>query len=262
LYDFGIRIAFFSLDGRELKVGNNVGICRYCQSIRMCKGGAAACNNEDREGRKLAFSRKKLVIYTCHAGMTEIVKPIIKQGNLLGYAMIGQIRTITLPPSNWTSLWDSHQSEKLADIFRSQPLISESNLIEIIEMFSHLMELLTSNNMIDSIGIDMPSRLSGYIQKHINEALSLSDACEAMNLSQSRLSHVVKERYGISYTTLVRTLKMEHARFLLSHYSDMAISEVSLAVGYVDPQYFSKVFRQVSGLSPTLYRKQQLFPQS
>lgn len=257
---FGIRIAFFAPDGKELKVGNNVSICRYCQSIRMCKGGAAACSKEDREGRKLAYERKKLVIYTCHSGMCEVVKPIIQQGNLLGYAMIGQIRTVVQPVSYWSSRWNEIHKETLEDIFSSQPVINQSNLMQIIEMFSYLMDLLTSSNMIDYQGVDVASKLSAYIQKNINEALPLSDVCAEMNLSASRLSHVVKERYGISYTALVRQLKMEMARFLLSHYAHMSIAEVAQEVGFVDAQYFSKVFRKESGLSPTIYRKQQIFP--
>jgi len=258
---FGIRIAFYSPDGKELKVGNDVNICRYCQSIRMCPTGAAACSKEDRKGRVLAYTRKRLVTYTCHAGMTEVVKPIIKQGNLLGYAMIGQIRTEKLPPVYWSSRWNSTYKENLEEIFSSQPLLSQSTLGHIIEMFSYLMDLLISNNMIEHTGIDIPSRLSAYIQQHIDEPLPLSSTSVAMNLSQSRLSHVVKERYGISYTSLIRRLKMEQSRFLLSHYPDMTITEVSSAVGFSDSQYFSKIFRKESGISPSLYRKQQISTQ-
>ncbi len=257
---FGIRIAFFAPDGRELKVGNNVSTCRYCQSVRMCKGGATACINEDRKGRILAYERKKLVMYTCHAGMSEVVKPLIQQGALLGYAMIGQIRTKELPVVYWSSRWNSLREEKLEDIFASQPLIPQSHLMHIVEMFSYLMDLLTSNNMIGHTGVDVSSKFTAYIQKHIDETLPLTESSIEMNLSPSRLSHVVKESYGMSYTALIRKLKMEQARFLLSHYTYMSITEVALAVGYDDPQYFSRVFRHESGFSPSSYKKQQINP--
>ncbi len=258
---FGIRIAFFAPDGRELKVGNNAGNCRYCQSIRMCPGGAAACYDGDKKGRILAYQRKKLVVYTCHAGLIEVVKPIIQQGNLLGYAMIGQIRTNELPVVYWSARWNSRHEERLEDIFATQPLIAQSHLMQIIEMFSDLMDLLTSANMIDHSGIDVPSRLSGFIQQHIDEAIPLARASSEMHLSASRLSHLVKEHFGISYSALVRQLKMEQARFLLSHYQYMTIAEVAAALGFSDPQYFSRVFRQESEMSPTAYRKQQISPQ-
>lgn len=258
---FGIRIAFFAPDGRELKVGNNEGICRYCKAIRMCKGGAAACSNSDRDGRILAQKRKKLVIYTCHAGMTEVVKPIMQQGALLGYAMIGQIRTTSLPPISFSSLWNSLHEEKLEAIFATQPLITQSNLMQIIEMFSYLMDLLSHEKMIHSTAIDVPSRVSGFIQSHIDEQLPLTRTSHEMNLSPSRISHLVKERYGISYTSLVRKLKMERARFLLTHFPDMSINEVALAVGISDGQYFSRIFRKMSNTSPTMYRNQQINPQ-
>ncbi len=257
---FGIRIAFFAPDGRELKVGNNAGICRYCQSIKMCQGGAIACYEEDRKGKILAYQRQKLVTYTCHAGMTEVVKPIIQQENLLGYAMIGQIRTKKLPVVRWSSSWNAQHKEKLEDILSAQPLICQSDLVLIIEMFSDLMDLLTSEHMIDHTGIDIPSKLSGYIQHHIDEAIPLARASSEMNLSESRLSHLIKGRYGISYSALVRRIKMEQARFLLSHYQYMTIAEVASAVGFQDPQYFSRIFRQECKKSPTAYRKQQISP--
>jgi len=257
---FGIRIAFFSPDGRELKVGNNVSDCRYCQSIKMCPGGASSCHNEDKNGRILAFQRKKLVVYTCHAGMTEAIKPIIQQENLLGYAMIGQIRTKELPVVYWSSRWNAHHSERLEDIFVNQPLIAQANLMLIIEMFSDLTDLFTSENMIDHTGIDVPSKLAGYIQQHIDETIPLARAASKMNLSASRLSHLIKERYGISYTVLVRRLKMEQARFLLSHYHYMTIAEIASATGFSDPQYFSRIFRQEGNMTPSAYRKQQFSP--
>ncbi|MDC7244821.1 MAG: PocR ligand-binding domain-containing protein [Sphaerochaetaceae bacterium] len=257
---FGIRIAFFSPDGRELKVGNDASICRYCRSVRMCPGGAAACSAEDREGRILAYTRKKLVTYTCHGGMTEVVKPLIRHENLLGYAMIGQIRTEELPPVLWSSQWNATHDEKLEEIFVSRPMVGKRELMQIIEMFSYLMDLLISNNMIEQTDSNVSTKLSAYIQQHIDEMLPLSSACAAMNLSQSRLSHVVKEHYGISYTSLVRQLKMEQARFLLTHYPDMSVTEVASAVGFQDSQYFSKVFRKECAVSPSEYRKQQIFP--
>lgn len=258
---FGIRIAFFSPDGKELKVGNNEGICRYCKAIRMCKGGAASCSKADRDGRILAQKRKKLVIYTCHAGMTEVVKPIIQQGALLGYAMIGQIRTTTLPPNRFSSMWNATHEEKLEDIFLTQPLITQSNLMHIIEMFSYLMDLLSQEKMIYNSAIEAPRSISGFIQNHIDEQLSLERTSREIHLSPSRISHIVKEQYGISYTSLVRKLKMERARFLLTHFPNMSISEVALEVGIPDGQYFSRVFRKESNISPTQYRKQQINPQ-
>lgn len=259
---FGIRIAFFAPDGKELKVGNNINICRYCQSIRMCHQGAAACNAEDRSGRILANQRKKVVIYTCHGGMTEVIKPILQQGQLLGYAMIGQIRTQKLPPPKWCSKWNIKHAENLENIFSIQPLISQTKLMQIVDLFCDITDLLITRKMIDHTGIDIPIRVSAYIQEHIHDVLPLPVTATSMHVSESRLSHLIKEYYGISYSALVKNLKMEHARFLLTHYFDMTIGEIAAAVGYSDPQYFSRVFSKNSGISPSDYRKQQNYPQS
>ena len=49
-------------------------------------------------------------------------------------------------------------------------------------------------------------------------------------------------------------MKMERACYLLDT-NNQPVSRVAQALGYDDPQYFSRLFRKVTGLSPRDYRK-------
>jgi AraC-like DNA-binding protein len=102
----------------------------------------------------------------------------------------------------------------------------------------------------------------GYLKTHPELCVSLSEAADFACLSKSRLSHLIKERYGLSYYALVRQIKMEHARFLLSHYLTMNIDEVAQAIGMDDAQYFSRIFKKEHDVSPSQYRKRQDSPQT
>jgi AraC-like DNA-binding protein len=259
---FSIRISFFTPDGSELKVGNNMSICSYCTAIKQSPGGAQTCFEQDRNARREAYNKQALVAYTCHGGMTEAVKPIIQDSILIGYAMIGQIRTKSLPPSHWCQVWETQSDEPLRELYERQQLRSPSELKAILQLFDNLMDLITAKKMIKHTGIDKLTGLVGYLKTHPELCVSLSEAADFACLSKSRLSHLIKERYGLSYYALVRQIKMEHARFLLSHYLTMNIDEVAQAIGMDDAQYFSRIFKKEHDVSPSQYRKRQDSPQT
>lgn len=258
---FQIRIAFYSPDGRELKVGQNRDLCAYCRMVRHCPGGREACEDEDRKARIKAMEKQSLLVYTCHGGMTEAVKPIILEDRLIGFAMIGQIRMADQAPAHWGSLWkDTGRKPSLQEAFEAQPICRKSDLPRILELFSDLMDLLGTQGKIIRKGGDRMSRLVTWMKNHLSEDLTLEEGARELGISSSRLSHCIREQADSSFTRLLRELRMEKARFLLSHFPEKSVQSVAADLGYKDPLYFSKQFKSVCGLSPNKYKKQQEFP--
>ena len=62
------------------------------------------------------------------------------------------------------------------------------------------------------------------------------------------------ERTGVTLVKYINTLRMEKARTMLSSEPDKNISEISDACGFQDSSYFTRVFRLMTGFSPTRYR--------
>lgn len=94
-----------------------------------------------------------------------------------------------------------------------------------------------------------------YIHDHLSESISVSQLADMEFLSVSRYRALFKERMGISPQEYVIFTKLQHACRLLEN-TRMPIAEISLAVGYGDPQYFSRLFTRHMGTSPSAYRKQ------
>jgi two-component system response regulator YesN len=57
----------------------------------------------------------------------------------------------------------------------------------------------------------------------------------------------------VEFLTRVRT---EHAKALLQH-SSLKFYEIASKVGYADPNYFSLLFKKVTGMTPKEYREKQ-----
>jgi len=95
-----------------------------------------------------------------------------------------------------------------------------------------------------------------FIHHHFQEEISLSILSERFHFSPQYIAKKFKELYNTTVMTCVIELRMEKAKSLLAH-TDMSVSEIANALGYVDENYFGKVFRKHHGVSPLQYRKQQ-----
>jgi two-component system response regulator YesN len=97
-----------------------------------------------------------------------------------------------------------------------------------------------------------------YIVEHITEELSLEDVAEKFYLSQYYFSRIFKAKTGENLIDFIIAQKMEKAKELLRnpHYK---VYEVSDMVGYRSKRYFTKVFKNHTGCTPSEYRS-RLYP--
>lgn len=95
-----------------------------------------------------------------------------------------------------------------------------------------------------------------YLISHPTEPLDSSFLSEMANMSKSSLRRLFKEHTGKSCREFVKELRLVvAARRLLT--SDQRVEEIAYEVGYDDPNYFSRLFRETYGVSPQTYRKMQ-----
>ncbi|MDY0287905.1 MAG: helix-turn-helix domain-containing protein [Sphaerochaeta sp.] len=94
-----------------------------------------------------------------------------------------------------------------------------------------------------------------YIHSNYSGRLSLEEAAHSAGLSPNYFSNLFNARMGVSFSTYVNRVRIEHARSLLLDTS-LPIIEVAAMVGFEEQSYFSKVFKEVTTLTPGKYRKQ------
>ena len=98
--------------------------------------------------------------------------------------------------------------------------------------------------------------LEEYIEKHYSERIRLYDMATALHLCEKQVSRVIKKEYGCSFTEYVNRKRMAVAVMMLK-YTDMTVSEIARAVGFENDNYFYRVFKEKSGMTPTEYRNYQ-----
>lgn len=92
-----------------------------------------------------------------------------------------------------------------------------------------------------------------FINEHIAEDITLEQTAKAVQVSSFYLSKLFKEEKNQNYITYLTDLRMEKARELLQQ-GHISIKEVSAATGFNDQNYFSRIFRNKFGVTPTEFR--------
>lgn len=88
-----------------------------------------------------------------------------------------------------------------------------------------------------------------------NPGLSLRFLAETIGINSSYLSHQFNREVGVSIPEYIARLRVEEAKKLLLGTAQSSIGQIAAAVGMQDVNYFSKVFKRITGCTPSAFRK-------
>lgn len=104
----------------------------------------------------------------------------------------------------------------------------------------------------DSAHLD---RVLAHINLHLHETITVKQMADQVHLSPSRFTVVFKERYGVSPFQYLMRLRVERAMELLRA-KTYSITQIAEYCGFNNIQHFSRTFREITGQTPSAYRKQ------
>lgn len=93
-----------------------------------------------------------------------------------------------------------------------------------------------------------------YIQENFANEISLDDVSRAVNVSPYYFSKLFKEEVGVNFIEYLTELRIEKAKELLRD-DTLPVREVSALAGYPDQNYFSRIFKKQTGLTPRQFRE-------
>lgn len=92
-----------------------------------------------------------------------------------------------------------------------------------------------------------------YIEGHSADKFSLKALSEALFINGSYLLRLFRSRTGQTLLGYHNRVRCEKAQALLRD-TELSISEIGEAVGFVSSAHFSHVFRKTTGMTPTEFR--------
>lgn len=96
-------------------------------------------------------------------------------------------------------------------------------------------------------------KAKAYMTENFSKDLSLENIAKEMGISPYYFSKLFKESEGTNYIDYLTGLRIEYAKEQLNR-SDKSIKEICHESGYGDPNYFSRIFKKWTGVTPTEYR--------
>ena len=93
-----------------------------------------------------------------------------------------------------------------------------------------------------------------YIDEHFHQHIEQSQLARHCGMTPFRFSRLFKQTYEVGFVEFVLAKRMEKADELLRH-SQMPITSIAYAVGFQDPSYFARAFKQYFGCCPSDFRR-------
>ncbi len=142
------------------------------------------------------------------------------------------------------NLTEFEKTAALADTLSDLKKSFEDFIADQIEMIQNLQS--QGNRKVTAIAKE-------YILANYQKDLSLEAVAQVVNMNTNYFSSLFKKEIGENFIDFVTRVRIEKAKELLNQI-DLKIYDVSRMVGYYSPKHFSKIFREIVGMTPLEYR--------
>jgi len=91
------------------------------------------------------------------------------------------------------------------------------------------------------------------LEKYSDPDLDLGRVARRLPVSPKRLSRILNHEVGVSFRQMLRSTRIEEAKRMLA-LRQYSVKEVAVRVGFSDSHYFSRSFKELTGLSASEFR--------
>lgn len=133
----------------------------------------------------------------------------------------------------------------------------QTSMIQLLTLLSRHKEPMTNQRHdYNNANHKTISEITGYINNHYQEDMTLTAICEQFFISPYYFSRTFKKTTGFTFIEYLNGVRIKEAQKLLLK-TAMSIADISEAVGYKSLTHFGRVFKSITGFSPMHFRKLQ-----
>lgn len=123
----------------------------------------------------------------------------------------------------------------------------ESFLIHLIRVFNQPEDEPRHN-------LAVVEKVHYFISKNFSLKISLDELSQRYNVNKNTLCTLFKRTYGITIIDYVNTVRVNRAKIFLRQ-DELNMTQIAELMGFTSVHYFSRIFKQYTGTSPTAYAK-------
>lgn len=153
--------------------------------------------------------------------------------------------------AHFSSLW-----ETLFDLSSSSDHLRD---MKINEHLASLLTLIMSESWHPGIRNKTSKRrnlfqIQEYLDRHFHEKITLDFLAQKFFINKFYLTRIFRDQFGMTLNNYILQKRITQAKQLL-RFSDLTLDQICVQCGMEDPGYFSRIFKKVEGISPSVYRK-------
>ncbi|MBI5772388.1 MAG: helix-turn-helix domain-containing protein [Verrucomicrobia bacterium] len=202
---------------------------------------------------------------TCPFGLSETAIPVRAGGQIIGFLVTGQVFCRPPKPGDFSrvetllhSLGIEEDSEEIRAAFFATPVIARreyDGIMTLLETFAQQLGALSNQLVLQQQNTTPPcvERVMALVRERHTEDLSLADAATAAHASLWHICKLFKKATGLGFTEYVSRFRVERAKEYLLN-PNFRVSEIAYEVGFQSLTHFNRIFRRITGESPTGYR--------
>lgn len=227
----------------------------FCELVHSTKIGNERCINSDICLFKNCAESGKFHIHTCHAGLIDTAVPIDLNGSIIGYVILGQMRSAAKFEDIAAKISDlGIDMKKAEEIYNSLPVSSKSRIESVSNIAAMLAQYILFKNLITKQHNRLIDNAIFYITTNLKEDLSIVKICEDLNVSKNALYRAFSKYENCTVGEYISLKRIEFAKDLMIN-TEKSLQIIAEESGFTDYTYFCKTFKKISGITPFKYRK-------
>ena len=254
----GIAITLY--DASETIIATSPIYAEFCSYIRSKRQCVKNCDTSNFVHMKEVSESRQITCYSCHAGLKEIILPIIYEDVLIAYLQIGQLRDGEGDYTSAEKLTAIAQrygldADKLISLYGKTPAISQERLHSVCNILEILIKSFWMEGLISDSRSMLSVKIERYIEEHLSERIYTQDLCNKFFLSKNAIYELFRKEFNTTVNEFILQKRMRKAQKLLESELNLNITQISLLCGFPDYNYFIRSFKKHIGITPLKFRK-------
>lgn len=252
-----LKTTIFSVEGKTLAEFPKEH-CAFCHLINSSESGTKNCEKSNLKALNTCKKTHQTFVYRCHMGLVEVAFPLIKNEQIIGYAMFGQINNQKTNQSIKEKLlkFNNQIDEKMVnellksiDYHSNEMIKSEIKILEICATY------IISEQMIE-YNANLINQILDFIENTPLNQFSIKLLCDSLNVSRSLIYETFTKHKKMGICEYVRKRKIEKACELLKS-QKYSIKEIAYITGFNDSNHFIKTFKKKYNITPKKFQTEK-----